>query len=308
MGKAMNWDVFISHASEDKDSFVTPLAKTLSRLGVKVWFDQFTLKLGDSLSRSIDEGLTKSKFGVVVISKAFMSKGWPEYELRGLTSREIGKEKVILPVWHGVNRDEVLNFSPSLADKFAVDTSRLNFQEIALQIVEIVRPDIYQNLLRLTIQKQIIEESEVRKVQIADIMMGPIRHKTLPATLLVRIKIIQRILWDVMPISLKLTINDFRRDAHPDKEVGVWEKITAAYLDTIRGKFLSIDQRKEILKIILVLSTGPLDKEDFAKLKYLSREEVKNLQETFQSVIPDISDPEVVGPIAVKDVKDNFKD
>ena len=63
----MQHDVFVSHASEDKEAFVAPLAKILSQLGLKVWYDEFSLKLGDSLSRSIDKGLSESTFGIVVL-------------------------------------------------------------------------------------------------------------------------------------------------------------------------------------------------------------------------------------------------
>ena len=70
--KTKKWDVFISHASEDKDTFVRPLAHALNNLGVKVWYDEFSLRLGDSLSRSIDKGLAESAFGVVVISPHFI--------------------------------------------------------------------------------------------------------------------------------------------------------------------------------------------------------------------------------------------
>lgn len=80
-------DRFLSHASEDKADFVVPLARELSRLGVKVWFDRFSIKVGDSLSRSIEEGLSASRFGILVLSRAFLSKPWPEYELRGLVAR-----------------------------------------------------------------------------------------------------------------------------------------------------------------------------------------------------------------------------
>lgn len=78
------YDVFICHASEDKDSFVRPLSKELSSRGLRVWYDEFSLKLGDSLRRSIELGLTKSHFGIVVLSLAFFSKEWPQKELDGL--------------------------------------------------------------------------------------------------------------------------------------------------------------------------------------------------------------------------------
>lgn len=137
------WDVFICHASEDKDAFVRPLAVTLRQLGISVWYDEFSLEVGDSISRSIDKGLAESAYGIVILSPTFIRKPWPEYELRGLVSREIGEDKVILPVWHGVGRQEVLQFSPPLADKLAIDTSRVGSQDVALQILRVVRHDLY---------------------------------------------------------------------------------------------------------------------------------------------------------------------
>ncbi len=111
------FDVFISHASEDKELVAKPLALSLSEYGVRVWYDEFTLSLGDSLSRSIDKGLAESSFGVVILSPAFLAKDWPEYELRGLTAKEIGRDKVILPIWHKVSREDVLKYSPLLRIK-----------------------------------------------------------------------------------------------------------------------------------------------------------------------------------------------
>ena len=97
-----SWDAFICHASEDKKGFVQPLAEGLRRLGVKVWYDDFTLRVGDSLSKAIDRGISQSRFGVVVISKAFIGKAWRDHELRGLVNRDIEEDFKILPIWHGV--------------------------------------------------------------------------------------------------------------------------------------------------------------------------------------------------------------
>lgn len=73
--------LFISHASEDKSDVVRPLANALKEAGLTVWYDEFELRIGDSLRRKIDKGLASSRFGVVVLSKAFFGRGWPEYEL-----------------------------------------------------------------------------------------------------------------------------------------------------------------------------------------------------------------------------------
>jgi hypothetical protein len=104
----------------DKTKFVEPLAMELRRPGVRVWYDRFTLKIGDSLCRSIDVGLANSRYGVLVLSQAFLQKPWPEYELRGLVAKEIGPEKVILPIWYKITKDDILGFSPPFADKLAI--------------------------------------------------------------------------------------------------------------------------------------------------------------------------------------------
>jgi hypothetical protein len=151
--RSLSWDAFISHASEDKDRFVRPLAHALSNLGARIWYDEFSLKPGDSLSRSIDKGLAESRCGIVILSEAFMNKPWPEYELRGLVAREIAGYNAIIPVWHGVGREEVLAFSPPLADKFAVKTAEASAQEIALQLLSAIRPDLYGSKSHFELQQ-----------------------------------------------------------------------------------------------------------------------------------------------------------
>ena len=132
----IGYDAFISHASEDKDSIVRPLAKQLSRMGFKIWYDEFELSVGDSLRQSIDKGLVNSNYGIIILSKAFFQKNWPQYELNGLTAKEIEGKKVILPIWHEVGKKDVLNYSPTLADKVALDTSKLTLKQIAKELAK----------------------------------------------------------------------------------------------------------------------------------------------------------------------------
>jgi TIR domain len=116
-------DVFICHATEDK-GFVRPLAHALVLRGFEVWYDEFVLHVGDSLRREIDKGLEACRFGVVVLSRAFFAKSWPQRELDGLTQRETSAGRtVILPVWHEIDAKEIMQYSPVLADRFAVRTS-----------------------------------------------------------------------------------------------------------------------------------------------------------------------------------------
>lgn len=137
------YDVFICHASEDKETFVRPLAHALRRLGVGVWYDEFSLQIGDSVSRKIDEGILGSRFGIVVISKAFIGRPWPEHELRGLVNRDVEQDLKILPIWHGVTKADVTRFSPSLSDKFAINTQLVDAQAASIQILRLVRRDLY---------------------------------------------------------------------------------------------------------------------------------------------------------------------
>ena len=133
------FDVFISHASEDKDDVVRELAKALQEAGLRVWYDEFELKIGDSLRRKIDKGLANSRFGVIVLSRSFFSKGWTNYELDGLVTRAVTGEQVLLPVWHNVTKQEIIAQSPSLADKVGRSTATHTVSEIAAEIVSVVR-------------------------------------------------------------------------------------------------------------------------------------------------------------------------
>jgi len=117
------WDIFISHASEDKVAVAAPLAQALVARGLRVWYDEFSLTLGDSLRECIDRGLANSRFGVVILSDYFFQKQWPQRELNGLASREVNGTKVILPVWHDITFETVRTFSPMLADRVAVQTN-----------------------------------------------------------------------------------------------------------------------------------------------------------------------------------------
>lgn len=134
-----SYDVFISHASEDKDAVVRPLAHALKAEGLSVWYDEFELRIGDSLRRKIDQGLGSSRFGVVVLSKSFFSKGWTNYELDGLVTRAVSGEQVLLPVWHEVSKREVMGYSASLADKLARSTTTHTVEDIATEIASVIR-------------------------------------------------------------------------------------------------------------------------------------------------------------------------
>ena len=132
-------DVFISHASEDKDAIVRPLANALISCGLKVWYDEFTLRIGDSLRQKIDRGLSKSRVGLVVLSPSFIAKGWTNYELDGIVTRTISGEQILLPIWHNITKQQVIDYSSSLADKVARSTATHTVEEIAEEINELIK-------------------------------------------------------------------------------------------------------------------------------------------------------------------------
>ncbi|MFV0400731.1 MAG: TIR domain-containing protein [Oscillospiraceae bacterium] len=137
----MLYDVFISHASEDKDEFVRPLAQKLHDHRIAVWYDEFTLKPGDSIRRSIDIGIAKSRYGIIVLSKAFFAKQWPQWELDGLIHRLNQSEcNIIIPIWHNISPHDVFEYSPSLADRIAIPSAK-GLDLVASEIMKILRPE-----------------------------------------------------------------------------------------------------------------------------------------------------------------------
>jgi hypothetical protein len=122
MGNDHRPNLFLSHGWEDKDAFVRPLAEAL-RPEFDVWYDEYALKPGDSLLEKISEGLRSCDRGIVVLSRHFFAKQWPQAELNGLFALETKERKILIPIWFGVTKDDVLNFSPILADRVAIRVS-----------------------------------------------------------------------------------------------------------------------------------------------------------------------------------------
>jgi len=278
--KKSKWDLFISHAGEDKDKIVKPLAEALSNFGVKVWYDEFTLEIGDSLSRSIDKGLADSNYGVVVLSKAFFQKNWPEYELRGLVAKEMDQEKVILPVWHGITRKEVLNYSPPLADKLALETKNLDPVSIALKIIEIVRPDILTKIHKRAAYLKTLESAKKKKIKTKDLVLSPHRHKKLSKELIRRIRLIRAALLIVYPHSMDYWIDGFKRDSHPSQEVSWWEHLSSSFLEYMLITRSDEKQREAAFNIMMGLLNGADKKtlkKDIQKLPDGEFEKIKDI-------------------------------
>lgn len=132
------YHVFVSHASDDKEEFVRPFVTALKTEGLNVWYDETELKIGDSLRRSIDNGLKNSKYGIVVLSEHFFKKEWTQKELDGLFAKEVNGERVILPLWHKISKNEVISYSPMIADLKALNTADFTYEELAKEIAKVI--------------------------------------------------------------------------------------------------------------------------------------------------------------------------
>ncbi|WP_314051914.1 toll/interleukin-1 receptor domain-containing protein [Dialister invisus] len=134
------YDVFVSHAWEDKESFVDEFVQCLCDRKIKVWYDKTQIKWGDSMRARIDAGLQKSKFGVVVLSPDYISEGkyWTKAELDGLFQLESVGGKMLLPIWHNLTKKQVMDFSPTLACKLAMTTAAMTADEIADELLKLL--------------------------------------------------------------------------------------------------------------------------------------------------------------------------
>lgn len=250
------WDLFISHSSEDKPDFVDPLAGRLKELAVRVWYDRFILSPGDRLSEKIAEGLAKSRCGVLVLSKAFIGKPWPAYELSGLVNRFVEEGTRLIPIWLDVSRSEVAAFNPALADLFSIPGKLDAVHDCAMEILRIVRPQLYENLSLLAT----VDRTKVRveKRPISEMKTeGPIRHHDLPPELLLRLQNIWFATRDVFPISLEKTIENFQKDLRPEREVTAMERLVSALnivMDVLKSQELPL--RKEAWRILIGFSVG----------------------------------------------------
>lgn len=133
------YDVFISHASEDKDNFVEPLARALQEAGINTWYDSDQIRWGQSIRQSIDKGLINSRFCLIILSQSFLKKYWTNYELNGIFQKDsITDGSVILPIWHNVTRDEIQKLNLTLTDMLAMNTAIHSTEDIVKSLKEFV--------------------------------------------------------------------------------------------------------------------------------------------------------------------------
>ena len=119
MSKATR-DIFVCHASEDKDGVVRPLVEAFTAARISCWYDEAEIQWGDSITQKVNEGLASSKFVVVVFSPTFGRKNWPQRELNAVLNQEASSGEVkVLPLLVGTEKEkkEILARYPLLNDK-----------------------------------------------------------------------------------------------------------------------------------------------------------------------------------------------
>jgi hypothetical protein len=133
----MEYDVFISYAHEDKP-VVDQLVPLLQEKRLKVWYAPLELRIGNDIAEKINQGLLKSRYGVVILSKTFLEKKrWTRTELNALLNRQAtGGKKVILPVLHNLSAEELARYSSLLAGIYSARTSD-GLNSVAEQIVAV---------------------------------------------------------------------------------------------------------------------------------------------------------------------------
>jgi hypothetical protein len=114
------YDVFISHAVEDKIPVANELDKALRKRGLEVWYSGKELSIGDELTETIHEGLDQSRFGVVIISPTYLQKVWALGEYFRLKQR---RGKAVLPVFYDITPAEIGKRYPPMADLVGVSMS-----------------------------------------------------------------------------------------------------------------------------------------------------------------------------------------
>jgi hypothetical protein len=131
---------FISHDSRDKAGVALPIAIGLQKLMCHVWYDEYSLKVGDSLRQTIEKGLKETRKCVLILSPNFISnKGWTKVEFNSVFTREILEQSsVVLPVWYNVSAQQVYEYSPSLADKVALNWQQLGEAEVIRKLYNVI--------------------------------------------------------------------------------------------------------------------------------------------------------------------------
>lgn len=250
-------DIFICHASEDKIEFVEPLAIEFQKLKVSLFYDKFSIELGDSILQKINNGLSITRFGIVVFSKNFFKKKWPKDELDGLYSRENDKKCQLIFIWHKCDEKLINKHYPAFALRKSLKTQDFSLQEIVIKILERIRPDYVEMFNKIFSYEKFLRYHQIHEGNSDEFKMPshPIHHD-LPKKLHNRIRLLRVALWDVDAHSYKYWYDSFRGEAHPTRELEAWEYIAMIFQEFKMNNKISSEQLSEIYQMIIHHTLG----------------------------------------------------
>ncbi|MDX6287656.1 MAG: hypothetical protein QOG53_3141 [Frankiales bacterium] len=291
---------FISHSSHDKRLFVRPLVECIADQGVDVWYDEYSMRPGDSLSASIDRGLATAHQGVVVISPAFIEtakqSGWTHYELRGIVSNSIGgSHRRIVPVWLDVTADDVREWSPPLADLLAIDASTKPIEAVALEIVQVIAPSKAGGLQRQRFMQMMRQKGRSAQARLHDLNAAPIVERRTPGSVPLRALLVTQILADCgaeHASDFVGFLEDLARDLHHETELRLWEAIAGSYSLACSTYDLDSAQRLALYKTLVLASFGQADEE---AVEVLTPDVAGPVLEHFQTLMSMVRGEAVIG-------------
>jgi len=246
---AKEWDVFISHASEDKEQVVRPLAEMLKAHGAKVWYDSFALREGLSLSASIDAGIDAAEFGIIVLSPNFVRKDWPRYELERLRERTGEQADRVLTVWHRLALADAPEYSVATESEEPPYTTELPIPELEKLLLQRIRPELAQLIQRRLEYAAASERISSTATTRQTVTPSPRRYERLGDDLVERVRLLHAVLFEGYPRSMDFWIDGFLRDYNPEAEIAHWERMAAMFQEAaLAVDVLQKHQRKGLLR------------------------------------------------------------
>lgn len=274
------WDVFISYASEDKDTIAIPLAELLRNEGLRVWFDRFELRAGDSISQSIEIGLANSQVGVVILSQTSLRKNWTKYEIAALKQLYINFARRIVPVWKDIGPSEIKETDPGLLDFRALSTKEFSTEEIAYEIISVANPALLAQINAKSTWKTLHDSARVATIPLKDLRRSPRRRQKLSAESLSRIRILHSVFFEVLEDELESWIDNFCRDLNYEEEILQWERMAALFLDwtsSVGNSSISGSERRAMYEVVfMIASCFPAEQIELA-IKKLPRKHARCL-------------------------------
>jgi hypothetical protein len=293
-------DAFLSHSSRDKNLFVRPLAELLTEQGVVIWYDEFSMSPGHSLSASIDSGLSRAKHGIVVISPGFIetarASGWTSYELRGLVANSVGGvTRRIIPIWLDITRDEVRDFSPSLSDLLAIDATSKSIDEVALEILRIIAPERASGLGRFQLLDRLSRRGSKERVDLGSLTPSPALDRRVSGSVPLRALLVTTSLADSgsgAGSDFGTFLENLARDVHHERELRYWEAIAASYTIAKQSFELTTEQLRTVFTLLLSASVGRVDE---GAIQTLSAPISESILTHFRSLVDLVNHDVVIG-------------